>query len=255
MANFISEWGHKIMHVWSSGSLSNGTLNHLIMTQPPIEVSGLGFDVGPNRAKRTVFNNVSFTCNTGELVALMGRSGSGKSTILRILSGLVSPTRGKAYCAGADMSTLTKKEATALRRRTVSTIYQDYNLIESLTAINNVSLPLEILGTRTKEAEKTAKIALETVGLGSLSRQLPWQMSGGEQQRVAIARTLVAPGSIILADEPTGAVDEQTGNEIVQLLKLVANSGKTVLIVTHDTQIANQADRVLHLHKDGITEA
>lgn len=224
------------------------------MGQPVIAVEGLGFDVGPTRSRCTVFTDVSFSCNSGEFVTLTGRSGSGKSSILRMLSALVTPSRGRALCAGIDVTKLSASQKATLRRETVSMIFQDYNLVESLTALDNVSLPLEITGVSRKTAQSQARSALESVGIESLSAALPHLMSGGEQQRVSIARAFVSPGQILLADEPTGAIDEQTGIEIVRLLKLVAEAGKAVLMVTHDTQIAAQADRVLELHNNGIVD-
>ncbi|GLX02468.1 ABC transporter ATP-binding protein [Microtetraspora sp. NBRC 16547] len=193
---------------------------------------------------------VSLDVAAGELVAVMGPSGSGKSTLLNLAGGLDRPTSGTVQVEGVELGELSAAGLAALRRRSVGYVFQDLNLIPSLTAVENVMLPRELDGVRTARARKEALAVLEEVGAGDLADRFPEEMSGGQRQRVAIARALVGERRLLLADEPTGAVDTLIGDEILKLLRGRADAGAAVLVVTHEPRYAAWADRVVFL-KDG----
>lgn len=193
--------------------------------------------------------NVSF--GRGEFVVIMGPSGSGKTTLLNIIGTLDRPTRGKVYVDGRDLTILGEGELTKLRRHKIGFIFQFYNLIPVLTAIENVELPLLTAGKPRKLASERAKKLLDLVGLAGRMDHLPDELSGGEQQRVAIARALANKPSLILADEPTGDLDSKTGTEVIQVLyDATKKENATVIVVTHDPIIGEKADRVLQM-RDG----
>lgn len=193
--------------------------------------------------------NVSF--GRGEFVVIMGPSGSGKTTLLNIIGTLDRPTRGKVYVDGKDLTILGEGELTKLRRHKIGFIFQFYNLIPVLTAIENVELPLLTAGKPRKLASERAKKLLDLVGLAGRMDHLPDELSGGEQQRVAIARALANKPSLILADEPTGDLDSKTGTEVIQVLyDATKKENATVIVVTHDPIIGEKADRVLQM-RDG----
>ncbi len=195
--------------------------------------------------------NVNLKVYRGEMVAVVGPSGSGKTTLLNLIGTLDKPTSGKIYIDGEDITTKSEKELTLLRRRKIGFVFQFYNLIPVLTAYENVELPLLISGVPKKEREKRVRRLLEMVGLEDRMNHRPDELSGGEQQRVAIARALVNNPSIILADEPTGDLDTETGLMVVQLMrKLAKEEDSTVIMVTHDPQISEIADRIIYL-RDG----
>ena len=195
--------------------------------------------------------NVNLKVYRGEMVAVVGPSGSGKTTLLNLIGTLDKPTSGKIYIDGEDIITKSEKELTLLRRRKIGFVFQFYNLIPVLTAYENVELPLLISGVPKKEREKRVRRLLEMVGLEDRMNHRPDELSGGEQQRVAIARALVNNPSIILADEPTGDLDTETGLMVVQLMrKLAKEENSTVIMVTHDPQISEIADRIIYL-RDG----
>ncbi|MEX2702755.1 MAG: ABC transporter ATP-binding protein [Candidatus Baldrarchaeota archaeon] len=195
--------------------------------------------------------NVNLKVYRGEMVAVVGPSGSGKTTLLNLIGTLDKPTSGKIYIEGEDITTKSEKELTLLRRRKIGFVFQFYNLIPVLTAYENVELPLLISGVPKKEREKRVRRLLEMVGLEDRMNHRPDELSGGEQQRVAIARALVNNPSIILADEPTGDLDTETGLMVVQLMrKLAKEEDSTVIMVTHDPQISEIADRIIYL-RDG----
>jgi putative ABC transport system ATP-binding protein len=190
--------------------------------------------------------------DTGEFVAVMGPSGCGKSTLLYLLGGLDHPTSGTVWIDGQSLSDLKDNALTILRRRRIGFIFQFYNLIPILTAVENTALPVTLDGLRSSKAKAKASTWLERVGLGDRLNSRPDQLSGGEQQRVAIARALVAEPTLVLADEPTGNLDTHASDEIADLLSQVANEwGRAVVMVTHDPRVASRADRVLLL-KDGV---
>ncbi len=196
-------------------------------------------------------NGMDLTIPSGIMAAIIGPSGSGKTTLLNLLGALDRPTSGKVWIAGTDLGSLTEAELTGYRRKTVGFIFQDYALIPNLTALENVMLPMEFARTPRAEAKPRARELLEAVGLGHRTAHRPAKLSGGEQQRVAIARSLANDPAIILADEPTGNLDTKTGDEIVALLGgLVKDRQQTAIVVTHDAHIAEAADVRLHI-QDG----
>jgi len=194
---------------------------------------------------------VSLVVLPGELVAVMGPSGSGKSTLLTIAGGLDSPTSGEVRVEGRSLSGCTPAELAALRRRSLGYVFQDLNLIPALTAAENVMLPLELDGSRASAARRAAAAALAEVGVGELADRFPEQMSGGQQQRVAIARALVGDRRLVLADEPTGALDSETGESVLRVLRARVDAGAAGLLVTHEARHAAWADRVVFV-RDGV---
>jgi putative ABC transport system ATP-binding protein len=195
--------------------------------------------------------SVDLSVDAGELVAVMGPSGSGKSTLLTCAGGLDQPTAGQVLVDGNDLTTLSRAAVAALRRRRIGYVFQDFNLIPALTAAENVALPRELDGESTRAARRLALTALEEVGLLELADRFPDHMSGGQQQRVAIARAIVGERRLILADEPTGALDTDTGEEILRLLRARCDAGAAGVLVTHEARHAAWADRVVFL-RDGI---
>ncbi|WP_329460228.1 ABC transporter ATP-binding protein [Streptomyces sp. NBC_01497] len=186
----------------------------------------------------------------GELVAVMGPSGSGKSTLLSLAGGLDVPTSGQVIVEGTDITAITRKQLAAMRRRSIGYVFQDYNLVPALTAVENISLPRELDGVSARKARVEAKAALEEMRLGDLAERFPDEMSGGQQQRVAIARALVGDRRLVLADEPTGALDSETGESVLALLRTRCDAGAAGILVTHEPRFAAWADRVVFL-RDG----
>jgi putative ABC transport system ATP-binding protein len=195
---------------------------------------------------------VSFTLRKGQLVALCGRSGSGKTTLLNIVGGLDRPTSGSVHVAGQDVGAMSERERIMLRRGTVSFIFQSFGLIPILSAAENAGIPLRINGTSVREREERVALMLGIVGLADQARQRPAELSGGQQQRVAIARALAGSPELLIADEPTGQLDSETGWQIMRLLRTVVRSeGITALVATHDQALVDLADDVLQL-EDGV---
>jgi len=196
----------------------------------------------------------TFTVKRGEFVAIMGPSGSGKSTLLYLLGCLVRPTEGIYLLEGRDVTKLSARELARVRNRYVGFVFQAYHLLPGLSALRNVELPALYAGSDRGERRRRARALLERVGLGERLHHLPAELSGGEAQRVAIARALMNDPTLILADEPTGNLDSATGNEIMALLAELSHEGRTVVLVTHDADLARRwADRVLHIF-DGVLE-
>ncbi|GAB3600131.1 ABC transporter ATP-binding protein [Angustibacter peucedani] len=194
---------------------------------------------------------VTLAVRPGELVAVMGPSGSGKSTLLTLAGGLDSPTSGEVYVEGQPLSGLNRAQVAALRRRSLGYVFQDLNLIPALTAVENVMLPLELDGVRAGAARTQARAALDEVGVADLAERFPDEMSGGQQQRTAIARALVGDRRLVLADEPTGALDSETGEAVLRVLRARVDAGAAGLLVTHEARHAAWADRVVFL-RDGV---
>ena len=195
-------------------------------------------------------DGVDITIDKGEFVAIVGQSGSGKSTALNIIGCLDVPTSGKYYLGGVDVSTMEDDQQAEIRNKMLGFIFQQYNLIPKLNVLENVELPLLYAGVPEKERRQRALKALERVGLEDKCKNLPSQLSGGQQQRVSIARALAGDPSVILADEPTGALDSRTGREVLSFLKQLNHEGNTVVLITHDNSIAVKADRIIRL-QDG----
>ncbi|MEM4382024.1 MAG: ABC transporter ATP-binding protein [Candidatus Caldarchaeum sp.] len=194
---------------------------------------------------------ISLEISAGEFVAIMGPSGSGKSTLLHILGGLDRPTAGVLKFEGQDLLTMSDNKLAQLRNRKIGFVFQQFYLLPRADALRNVALPLLYTGISRRERQRRAQVALERVGLGNRVHHRPDQLSGGERQRVAIARALVNDPAVILADEPTGNLDTQTGQEILALFRHLHEEGRTIIIVTHEPYVAEQAQRVVHL-RDGL---
>jgi putative ABC transport system ATP-binding protein len=193
---------------------------------------------------------VSLGVLPGELVAVMGPSGSGKSTLLNLAGGLDGPTGGSVQVEGVELGSLSRAELAALRRRSIGYVFQEFNLIPALTAAENVALPRELDGVRPREARREALDALDEVGLDDVADRFPDELSGGQRQRIAIARALVGPRRLVLADEPTGALDSQTGELVLRLLRARCDAGASGVLVTHEARHAAWANRVVFL-RDG----
>jgi putative ABC transport system ATP-binding protein len=218
--------------------------------QPIIRLVGLTrqYRMGPTIVSAAA--GIDLEIAAGEAVALVGPSGSGKSTLLNLLGGLDRPTSGEIWVEGENIATASDKRLVAHRRRRIGFVFQSFNLLPYRTALENVEVPLMISGLSRNERRERARQLLERVGLGARTDHRPSQLSGGEQQRVAVARALANEPSILLADEPTGNLDSATGTEVMNLLRELNQSGLTLIIVTHDTSVAAYANRVVHL-RDG----
>ncbi|MFN8192872.1 MAG: ABC transporter ATP-binding protein [Nocardioidaceae bacterium] len=206
---------------------------------------------GSGETEVHALRGISVAVGAGELVAVMGPSGSGKSTLLTLAGGLDTPTSGAVEVEGQDLGGLGPRGRARLRRTSVGYVFQDFNLIPALTALENVALPRELDGERSGAARRAAREALAEVGIDDLADRFPDEMSGGQQQRVAIARAVVGERRLILADEPTGALDTDTGEEILRLLRARCDAGAAGVLVTHEARHAAWADRVVFL-RDGV---
>lgn len=215
-----------------------------------LELSSVSKTYGDGSTTVAALRSVDLSVHAGEFVAVMGPSGSGKSSLLALAGGLDTATGGEIYVRGTPLSRITLAEKARLRRRAVGYVFQDYNLIPTLNAAENVALPLELDGATPGKAHRQAKDALRQVGIEDLAGRFIDELSGGQQQRVAIARAIVGEKALILADEPTGALDSVTGEEIMAVLRRRADAGAGVVLVTHEARHAGWADRVVFL-RDG----
>ena len=215
-----------------------------------IEIRDMYKIYNPGENEVRAIDGVDLTIEHGEFVAIIGQSGSGKSTLMNMLGLLDVPTSGKYLLNGKDVEGLTDDELSEIRNKEIGFIFQGFNLITSLTAVENVELPLVYRGMKKEERNKLAIEALDRVGLSHRLEHLPKQMSGGQQQRVAIARAVAARPPIILADEPTGNLDSHSGVEVMKILHELHEEGRTVILITHDNDIANEAQRVIRI-QDG----
>jgi putative ABC transport system ATP-binding protein len=206
---------------------------------------------GAGATEVTALRAVTFAAYAGELVAVMGPSGSGKSTLLTLAGGLDTPSGGIVRVEGTDLAALGRKGRAAMRRTSIGYVFQDFNLIPALTAVENVALPRELDGASSRSARRSALEALGEVGIAELAARFPDEMSGGQQQRVAIARAIVGERRLILADEPTGALDSETGEDILRLIRTRCDAGAAGVLVTHEARHAAWADRVVFL-RDGV---
>ena len=222
---------------------------------PVIRTQGLSkvYSAG-TEAEVAALRGVDLTINRGEFVAIMGPSGSGKSTLMNLIGCLATPSAGKYFCDGVDISTLDKEELAALRRDKIGFVFQGFHLLTRMDATDNVAMPLGYARIPASERKSRAREALAAVGLAERAGHRPNELSGGQQQRVAIARALVNNPPILLADEPTGALDSKTGEEILGLFKRLRDDGHTVILITHDAHVAAHADRT-YVMRDGELHA
>ncbi|GHJ49764.1 macrolide ABC transporter ATP-binding protein [Catellatospora sp. TT07R-123] len=218
---------------------------------PILELREVHRTHGSGEAAVHALRGVTLEVAAGELVAVMGPSGSGKSTLLNLAGGLDSPGSGEVLVEGRALSTLSRRDLAGLRRHRVGYVFQALNLLPSLTAAENVALPLELDGVSARKARPQAEAALAEVELDGYADRFPDEMSGGQQQRVAIARALVGQRRLVLADEPTGALDSQTGEAVLRLLRARVDAGAAAVLVTHEARHAGWADRVVFL-RDGV---
>jgi len=216
-----------------------------------LELNGVSkvYNQGANSVH--ALRNVDLSVDAGALVAVMGPSGSGKSTLLTIAGSLEDPTSGEVRVGGAALSTMSRNDKARLRRRSIGYVFQDFNLLPGLTAVENVSLPLELDGLVVRKARSSGMAALEELGLADRANHFPDELSGGERQRVAIARAVVGDRRLLLADEPSGALDSVNGEAVMRLVLAACRRGVAAVIVTHDAQLASWADRVVFI-RDGL---
>ncbi|MGW3322597.1 ABC transporter ATP-binding protein [Streptomyces virginiae] len=222
--------------------------------QPVLQLDQLVRTHGSGATEVHALRGINLSVFPGELVAVMGPSGSGKSTLLTLAGGLDTPSSGRVIVEGTDITTASRKQLAALRRRSIGYVFQDYNLIPALTAAENVALPRELDGISARKARASAVAALEEMGLGQLADRFPDEMSGGQQQRVAIARALVGDRRLVLADEPTGALDSETGESVLALLRARCDAGAAGILVTHEPRFAAWADRVVFLRDGSVVD-
>jgi putative ABC transport system ATP-binding protein len=216
-----------------------------------MNVSSLKKSYGEGTSKVEVLKGINLEIKKGETVALLGKSGSGKSTLLSLLSGLDTPDSGEILMDGKNISSLSEKELTSFRAQNMGIVFQQFHLVSTLSALENVLLPLELL--KRPKAMERATFLLDQVGLKSRMDHLPSQLSGGESQRVAIARAMAIAPKILFADEPSGNLDEETGEHVMELLfKMVKESDTTMVLVTHDRDLSKKCSRVIHLEHGGI---
>lgn len=221
------------------------------MTKPTVVVSNLRKSYGQGESKVEVLKGINLDIQKGERLALIGKSGSGKSTLLSLLAGLDSPDSGDIIVQEQNISSMSERDLTNFRARHMGIVFQQFHLVSTLTALENVLLPLELL--KRPDAMTTAKNLLESVGLSHRSHHVPSQLSGGESQRVAIARAIAINPAILFADEPSGNLDEETGDKVMDLLfKMVQDTGTTLVLVTHDPDLAKKCSRIVHLEHGSL---
>ncbi len=219
-----------------------------VLLLPFIQVEGLRKVYRMDTEKVVALNRINMSIEKGEICCILGTSGSGKSTLLNMLAGLEKPTKGKIIIAGTDVAKLNEKKLAKFRQENTGFVFQSYNLLSTMNAIENVAMPLMFKGVPKKIREKAARKMLKAVGLGKRMKHHPNQMSGGQQQRVGIARAFVAHPNVIFADEPTGNLDTKTTTEVMELMvHMCREHNLTLILVTHDPEIAVYADRIIHL--------
>jgi putative ABC transport system ATP-binding protein len=227
------------------------------MSLPVIQTDKANLELMSGKSMLHILKDVTFTVNGGEVTAVVGPSGSGKTSLLMILGGLERATTGKVVVAGQDISTANEDQLAIFRRKNLGILFQNFHLIPSMNALENVALALEIAetGKSYREIREQASAALEEVGLGDRLTHLPSALSGGEQQRVGLARAMVTSPKLMLADEPTGNLDQDTGARVIELMfNLARKKGAAVLLITHDRSLAAKADRMLTMNKGQLSE-
>ena len=223
---------------------------------PVIRTTGLGKVYSPgSEAEVVALRGVDLSVMPGEFIAIMGPSGSGKSTLMNLIGCLDTPSSGQYLCDGVDVATLDAEELATLRRDKIGFVFQGFHLLPRMSALDNVAMPLGYARVPPAERHGRARAALEAVGLGARVDHRPNELSGGQQQRVAIARALINNPPVLLADEPTGALDSRTGEEILALFKRLRDDGHTVVLITHDAHVAAHADRVCVMRDGELHEA
>jgi putative ABC transport system ATP-binding protein len=220
-----------------------------------VQAEGVSRDFGRGEQVVHAVREVSFTAGRGELVAVRGRSGAGKTTLLNLIGGLDRPTAGRVVVAGTEVTAAGEQQLLELRRDTIGFVFQSFGLIPILSAAENVGVPMRLAKVPTAEREEKVSMLLEMVGLGAHAKQRPYELSGGQQQRVAVARALANDPQLLIADEPTGQLDSETGRSIMDLLAAVVRArGMTALVATHDKSLMDLADRVLVLRDGALAD-
>jgi putative ABC transport system ATP-binding protein len=219
-----------------------------------LELRDISKVYGEGAAEVHALSRIDLSVNAGSLVAVMGASGSGKSTLLTIAGSLEDPTSGEVYVGGRPLSAMSRNAKAQLRRQSIGYVFQDYNLLAGLSAVENVSLPLELDGVSARKAQAAATEALDDFGLRDRTSHYPDELSGGERQRVAIARAVVGGRQLLLADEPSGALDSTNAEEVMRLILAACHRGMAAIVVTHDAQLASWADRVVFLRDGRIVD-
>jgi putative ABC transport system ATP-binding protein len=227
------------------------------MTQnsPALAVRGVRKTFEAENAPVRALRGVNLTVGSGEFVALMGPSGCGKSTLLNLVAGLEVPDEGEITVAGQLVTGRTEDELARMRRTHVGLVFQFFNLLEGMTVLENVALPAIIAGRKRKMAETRARDLLDLLGIGDKAAAVPGVLSGGQRQRLAIARALANDPTLLLADEPTGALDSEGGNEVIELMRRLHHGGQTIILVTHDPDVADAAERVVRMRDGRIVDA
>jgi putative ABC transport system ATP-binding protein len=219
-----------------------------------LEMHNVSKVYGDGPTEVSALRQVELSVGRGELVAIMGPSGSGKSTLLTIAGSLEDPTSGEVLVDGSELSSMSPDDRARLRRRSIGYVFQDFNLLAGLTAVENVSLPLELDGISVKEARAAGMAALAELGIADRASHYPDELSGGERQRAAIARAVIGDRYLLLADEPTGALDSANGEAVMHLLRAACRHGVAGVVVTHDAHLASWADRVVFLHDGRVVD-
>ncbi len=219
-----------------------------------LELHDISKVYGEDASEVQALYRIELSVDAGSLVAVMGASGSGKSTLLTIAGSLEDPSSGEVYIGGRPLSTMGRNAKAQLRRQSIGYVFQDYNLLAGLSAVENVSLPLELDGVSARKAQAVAMEALEDFGLKDRATHYPDQLSGGERQRAAIARAVVGGRQLLLADEPSGALDSSNGEAVMRLILAACHRGMAAIVVTHDAQLASWADRVVFLRDGRIVD-
>jgi putative ABC transport system ATP-binding protein len=219
-----------------------------------LELRQVSKSYGSGTTEVHALSQIDLAVDRGSFVAVMGPSGSGKSTLLTIAGSLEEPTSGEVVIDGAELSSMSRNDKARLRRRTVGYVFQEFNLLAGLTAVENVSLPLELDGISGKKAQLAGMEALENLGLADRATHYPDELSGGERQRVAIARAIVGERTLLLADEPSGALDSTNGESVMRMILAACHRGVAAMVVTHDAQLASWADRVVFIRDGRIVD-